>query len=153
MIDWLICQAEPFDQDIYYTIIEHATMEAHFPASKRTYVHLKTLQVCGGDLHCFRLQAAVEESPLWKRIIDARKSPIRQAGLLGYDTLLFLMLRQLSLRDAEKAVCNKLGIRGRALVSPYPEVGMDVDKPFQLEIMREHLSRQHEKYTAGTDQV
>ncbi len=146
IIDWMLCQSQDFDQDIYYTVIERPVMEAHFPTSRRTYVHLKDTQVCGGDLHCFRLEAAVEDSPLWKRLIDARKSPMRQASILGYDTLLLLMLRQLRLKDAQGAVCKRLGIRGQAVVSPYPEIGMDVDKPFQLEMMREYLARGPERH-------
>jgi hypothetical protein len=38
-------------------------------------------------------------------------------------------------------VSKRLGLRGRAVVCPYAEIGMDVDKPFQLEIMRADLSR------------
>jgi hypothetical protein len=32
-----------------------------------------------------------------------------------------------------------LNIRGRVIPYPYAEVGMDVDKPFQLEIVRAEL--------------
>jgi GTP:adenosylcobinamide-phosphate guanylyltransferase len=141
MIDWLLQEAGSLEQDLYYTVIERATMETNFPRSKRTYVRLKDHQLCGGDLHCFRIQLAVEESVLWKNLIDARKSPLRQASLLGYDTLFYLMLRQLSIQGAEERVCQRLGINGRAILCPYAEIGMDVDKPFQLEIVRDHLSK------------
>ncbi len=153
MIDWFLEQVKDLDQDIYYTIIKRETMEAQFPASKRTYIHLKDLQVCGGDLHCFRLAAATEESPIWKGLIESRKNPLRQASIVGYDTLLFLMLRQLSLQDAEKAVAKRLEIKGKAVPSPYAEMGMDVDKPFQLEIIREYLSRRQEKHAAEAEQA
>jgi hypothetical protein len=36
-----------------------------------------------------------------------------------------------------------MGFRGRAILCPYAEMGMDVDKPFQLEIMREDLAGRH----------
>ena len=153
IVDWLICQVKDPDQDIYYTVIERSTMERDFPGSKRTYVHLKDTQVCGGDLHCFRLSAATEENPVWKRLIESRKRPLRQASILGYDTLFFLMLRQLSLQDAEATVCKRLGIKGRAVLSPYPEIGMDVDKPFQLELVREAFARNREKYAPKAEQA
>ena len=35
----------------------------------------------------------------------------------------------------------EFGVRGRAIVCPYAEVGMDVDKPHQLEIMRADLQK------------
>jgi molybdopterin-guanine dinucleotide biosynthesis protein A len=148
IVDWLICQVQDDDKDLYYTVIERSTMEAAFPSSRRTYIHLKDAQLCGGDMHCFRVQAAVEDLPFWRRLVEARKSPLRQASLLGYDTLFFLILRQLSLKDAEGMACKRVGITGRAIVSPYAEIGMDVDKPFQLEIMRDYLTRGHEKQAA-----
>ena len=151
MVDWLLDQCEEKNQDLFYSVIERATVEAQFPGSKRTYIHLKDMQVCGGDLHCIRLQAAVEESPFWKRLITARKSPLRQASLLGYDTLFLLMLRQMRLKDAEAKACERMGIQGRAVLSPFAEIGMDVDKPFQFEIMREYLQKIHtEKLARAT---
>jgi hypothetical protein len=39
----------------------------------------------------------------------------------------------------------RLNITGKAIVCPYAEVGMDVDKLFQLEIMREDLKKQLKK--------
>lgn len=145
IINWMLDQVTEPEYDLYYSVIERSTMEAGFPLSRRTYIHLKDSQVCGGDMHCFRLLAAVEEGTLWKKLIDSRKSPIRQASLLGFDTLFFLMLRQLRLQDAETMVCKRLGIKGKAILSPYPEVGMDIDKPFQFDIMQEFLSQVHEK--------
>lgn len=143
-VDWLSCQFTELDQDIYYTLVERTMMETAFPGAQRSYTHLKDIQVCGGHIHCFRLGIALDENPLWKRLSDARKSPFRQASILGYDATLFMMLRQLSLKAAEAAVCKRLGVNGKAVLCPYPEVGMDVDRPAQLDIMREYLARKQE---------
>ena len=141
IVDWLVCNSQPFDQDVYITLVERSAMEASFPQANLAYTHLKEMQVCGGQLHCFRLQAALEETPLWNRLIDMRKATLRQASLLGYDVMFFLMLRRLSLKDAEAAVCKRLGVRGKALLCPYPEVALDIDRPAQLEIVRDSLDR------------
>jgi molybdopterin-guanine dinucleotide biosynthesis protein A len=140
MVEWMIDQVEALDAEIYYNVIERRVMEARFPGSKRTYVRLKGLEVCGGDLNAIRLSLTQEDNPLWARLIAARKNPIQQASIVGFDTLLLLLLRQLTLQDALRAVCRRLGLRGQALVCPYAELGMDVDKPFQLEIMRQALA-------------
>lgn len=141
IVDWLLCQCEPFDQDVYFTLVERSAMEAMYPGGSFTYTHLKELQVLGGYLHCFRLQAALDETPLWKRLIDSRKSTLPRASLLGYDAMFFLMLRRFSLADAEATVCKRLGVRGKAVLCPYPQAAMDVDKPWQLEILRERFDR------------
>jgi molybdopterin-guanine dinucleotide biosynthesis protein A len=153
MVDWLLGQVKDLDQDIYYTVVSRGTMETCFPASRRTYVPMKDIEVCGGDLHCFRLDAANEENSLIKQLIGARKSPLRQASMIGFSTLFWLVLRQLSLRDVETAVCQRLELRGRVLVSPYPEIGMDVDKPFQLDIIREYFARGYEHNAAKTESI
>ena len=36
--------------------------------------------------------------------------------------------------------CHVLGIRGKAIISPYAELGMDVDKPHQLALVRRILA-------------
>ena len=141
MIDWLAYETRARDVDVYYTVIQREKMEEVFPGSRRTYLHLKDLQVCGGDCHCFRIGFAVEENAIWRRLLAARKNPLRQASILGYDTLFFLLLRQMSLSEAAQTAGRKLGITGRAVLSPFPEMGMDVDKPFQLEILTSYLER------------
>jgi molybdopterin-guanine dinucleotide biosynthesis protein A len=140
MIDWVIERVQESDDEIFYNVIERKVMEARFPNSRRTYVHLKNLDLCGGDLNAVRLSIASSENPLWDRLIEARKSPLRQAALIGYDTLFLLLLGRLSLDEAAKAVSRRIGIRARAILCPYAELGMDVDKPFQLEIMRKDLA-------------
>ncbi len=74
MVEWLIDQCLGESQDLYYTVIYRETIEKQFPNSNRTFLHLKNAELCGGDIHCIRLQAAVEESPFWNRLIAARKS-------------------------------------------------------------------------------
>jgi molybdopterin-guanine dinucleotide biosynthesis protein A len=140
MVDWVITQVEQSDDEIYYNVIERKVMEARYPGSRRTYVHLKAMELCGGDMNAIRLSIASTENPLWDRLIEARKSPLRQAALIGYDTLFLLLLGRLALDEAAAAVSRRLGIRARAILCPYAELGMDVDKPFQLEIMRKDLA-------------
>ena len=150
IVDWLTCQAQDYDQDIYVTLLERTTLEVEFPESRRNYTHLKNMQVCNGDLYCFRLEAAIQEKPLWESLVTSGKNPFRQASILGYDTLLFLTLRQLTLKDAEATINKRMGIKGRMILSPYAEIGMRIDKPAHLEFMREYLARRHARNTADT---
>jgi hypothetical protein len=90
-----------------------------------------------------------DETGIWRRITNARKSPLKQAALIGFDTLFLLATRQLTLAGAESRIMKRLNITGRAIVCPYAEVGMDVDKPFQLEIMRRDLKKRLKKAAAA----
>jgi GTP:adenosylcobinamide-phosphate guanylyltransferase len=141
MVDWVVDTALETDDDIYYNVIRREVMEKRFPNSKRTYTHLKGMDVCGGDLNVIRASTASDESDIWERITNARKSPAKQAALIGYDTLLLLLLRQLTIEKTIQKVASRLKVKGRGMVCPYAEIGMDVDKPHQLEIMRVDLAK------------
>jgi len=142
MVDWLVETAMETQDDIYYGVIPRAVMEATFPNSKRTYTKLKDIELCGADINIAHARMAGEEYlDLWQKLIGNRKSPMRQAATVGFDTLFLLLTRQITLDDAVKRVCKNIGIKGRAIVWQHAEAGMDVDKPHQLEILREYLSR------------
>ncbi len=140
MVDWTAETALQTDHDFYYSIVAQAVMERTFPGSNRTYTRLKDATVCGGDLNLIRLRLAAEESELWRKVIASRKSVWRQAALLGWEPLLLMLTRQLSVKRAEKLAQKRLHIRGRAILSPFAEVGMDVDKPHQLELLSAYLA-------------
>jgi hypothetical protein len=66
--------------------------------------------------------------------------------VIGYDTLLLLALRLITIDQLVRRVMKRLGLRGGAVMCPYAEVGMDVDKPAQLEMLRRDLAgRQAER--------
>jgi GTP:adenosylcobinamide-phosphate guanylyltransferase len=141
VVDWAVNAAMETDEDVYYNLITRKVMEARYPTSKRSFVRLKDVEVCGGDMNVIRTMMVTSNDELWERIVAARKSPFKQAALIGYDTLILLLLRMITLEGAAKKVIKRLNITGRAILSPYAEIGMDVDKPHQLEILREDLAQ------------
>lgn len=138
IVDWQIEVAQVVESDIDYFVVERQTMESRFPGSRRSFIRLRDVEVCGGDLHLIRIDIA-QKSQFWERVIAARKNPLRQASLVGFDLLFLLLTRQMTLQDAEHRVSHRLGLRGRVIVSPYAEIAMDVDKAYQLEIIRKEF--------------
>jgi CTP:molybdopterin cytidylyltransferase MocA len=134
-VNWLVDTFQRNGGDAGYAVVERSVMEARFPASRRTYTHLKNLVVCGGDMNMLGTRLVKGDLALWRKITDARKSVFRQASLIGFETLFLLAVRQLTLERGVELVCKRLGIRGRAVICPFAEVGMDVDKPFQYDIV------------------
>jgi GTP:adenosylcobinamide-phosphate guanylyltransferase len=133
MIDWLVESILETDHDLYYNVISRDLMEKKFPNSKRTYLKFKDMEVCGGDVNAFDPRMIFHKEKLFEDIIGSRKNPLRQASILGFDTLFLLLIKQMTLSQAELNISAKIGARGRAIVCPYPEMGMDVDKSYQLE--------------------
>ncbi len=144
MVDWMAETVQAIDADILYTVIERSVMEGLFPGSRRSYTHLKDHEYCGGDAIGIKPTIATNQNPIWDRLTAARKNSFKQAALLGYDTLFMLMLRQVTLSEAAAMVSRRLGIRGAAIACPYAEMGMDVDKPHQLELVRALIASRKE---------
>jgi len=142
MVDWLVETSQTTQDDLYYGVCPKNVMEKRFPDSKRTYTHLKDMDVCGADINISHVRNATEHLAMWEQLIGNRKSPLKQASIIGFGTLFALFIRRLTLEDAVNRVSERIGIKGRAIVWPYAEPCMDVDKPHQLELLREDLSKQ-----------
>jgi len=116
-------------------------MEGRFPGSNRTFAPLKGARVCGGALHVVSHKVVKENTDLWKRLTEARKSVFKQAAIFGPRLLIGLLLRQFDLEQLADYLGKRLGLRAKAVVCPYAEVAMDVDKPHQLELVRQDLGQ------------
>lgn len=139
MVEWVVDTAEKSDYDVYYNVIDRSVMEERYPSSNRSYIRLKDHTLCGADANVFRASLVNRSDDLVQRIVDSRKSPFKQAALIGIDSLLLLLLRRLTLDDAVARVCRKFNVTGKAVLCPYAELGMDIDKPFQYDIVAEDL--------------
>jgi GTP:adenosylcobinamide-phosphate guanylyltransferase len=145
MVDWLVDTCMETKDDLYYGVCPKDVMEARFPGSKRTYTHLKDMDVCGSDINITHVRMATEHLDMWESLIGSRKSPLKQASIIGFGTLFALFTRRLTLEDAVARVSDRIGIKGRAIVWPYAEPCMDVDKPSQLELLRADLEKQQRR--------
>ncbi len=141
MVDWEIETALASDVDLCYTVVKREVVEARYPHSHRTYLRLKGLEVCGGDLNVIHTSVVRMNPEIWEKLIASRKNPLKQAAILGIDTLVLMLLRVITLDVAVERLASRLHMTGRAILCPYAEVGMDVDKPNQLEMMRADLAR------------
>ncbi len=141
MVDWMVHTCMQSSLDAYYGVITRQVMEATFENSRRSYTRLKDMEICGSDMNMIAASLVTSQDDIWDRLIASRKNVFKQAALIGYDTLLLLLLRMITLEDVIKRVTRRLKITGMGVVSPYAEVGMDVDKPHQLEMLREYLAK------------
>jgi len=150
MVDWLINSAMKTRDDLYYGVIPRRIMEKRYPDSNRTYTRLKDAEVCGADMNIIHVRMATEHLDTWEQLIGNRKSPARQAAMIGLGTLFQVALfHNITIEDLVARVNDRLGIKGRAIVWDQAEPGMDVDKPFQLEIMRADLAKAQRRAAAA----
>jgi len=139
MINWFIKTCTETDHDVYYTVVERQVMERRFPQAGRTFVPLRGGAYCGGDIFMMRTDLICADRGLIDRLMEARKNFWKQVQLLGLGILLRFVLRRLTVFDAEQRLSKRFNLRGRVITTPFAEMGMDVDKPHQFEIVRAEL--------------
>ncbi len=135
-IAWFVEEAEKLGADFIYSIVEDKVMESQFPDSARSFIPMPEGRFCGGDLFMVRARVARNNEQLVRDLIDNRKNALRQVWLAGIGTVIKFLFRRLTIPEAEKVAAKLLNCDTRAIPSPYADLGMDVDKPDQLELVR-----------------
>ena len=127
--------------DLAYPIVRKEILTALCPHAHRTYVRLKDGTFTGGNL--LYIGGGVSESLLAfaDRIFRARKRPWRIAALFGLRFCLAFLLGRLGIGDIEQHLAELWGRRCRALIMPYPELAMDVDKLSDYHAIQTHIKQ------------
>jgi len=136
-IDDFLAKCSPIQADMYYPIVNKTANEQQYPGNKRTYVRLQEGTFTGGNI--FLVNPVIVTSCLqWaKRIINNRKNPLKLAHVLGWVFVFKFLLGTLALQELEDRVSELLKIHGTVVESNFPELGLDVDKPSDLELVRQ----------------
>ena len=150
MVDDFIRQV-PDDADLVYPVVTKADTLAKFPETKRTYVRLAGGSVTGGNIVAANPKVLPEVEARAKLLISHRKSPWLLARDVGWMLLIRLLLGRLSLKEAEARVSAVFNIRGRVVVTACPEIGVDIDKMADFELVERVLSRSQATGDALTD--
>jgi GTP:adenosylcobinamide-phosphate guanylyltransferase len=153
MVDWLVEKSMETKDDLYYGVCPREVMEARFEGSKRTYTKLKDVELCGADMHVSHVTMATEHLDMWESLIGNRKNPLKQASIIGLGIFFQVFTKSITLDDLVVKVSQRIGIKGRAIKFPYAEPCMDVDKPHQLEMLREDLVKQQRKSVAAAKRL
>jgi molybdopterin-guanine dinucleotide biosynthesis protein A len=139
IVDWIVTASLETNDEAYYSLIPREKMETRFPGSRRSYFHFRDGVFTGSDINLMSADLVVHGHAKAPALIEARKDIFQQARLIGFDVLLLFALRRLTVADAARIVSQRLVIKGRAMICPYAEAGMDVDKPLQYEMVRRDL--------------
>lgn len=151
IVNAFIDGCQPYDRGLYWGIVPEAVMVRGFPNSKRSYLTLREGRFCSGDMYLGKLSTAEQVQEKMRGFIENRKSVVRQLLILGPGVILRFLFRRLALNDLLGVVQQALGITGGPVILPFAEAGMDVDKPFQWEQVKEYLVRHPEHPANGKD--
>ncbi len=139
-IDDFINQAEAVGADFVYPLTSKEVNEAKYPGVRRTYAKLKDGIFTGGNLFVITSAVIDQGMDMAKKLVERRKNPLSMARLFGPLLVWKFITRSLSIREVEKRFYEIIGIKARAIISAYAEVGVDVDKPSDLELANRYLA-------------
>jgi len=135
-VDDFLSQCARVEADLYYPIVPQEVNERHYPGNKRTYVRLKEGTFTGGNLFLVNPAIVGHCMDVAEEMINNRKNPLKLCRLLGWTFVIRFLCGVLRLQDVEQRVSELLQVTGTVILSPYPELGIDVDKPSDLELVR-----------------
>lgn len=144
-VDDFIGRCDAISADLYYPVILKEENERRFPSVKRTYAKLAEGTVTGGNIVIMKAKFVEVNAGLLREIMAARKSVPRMARLIGIPTLARMIIAQtvwagaLSLPLLERTIGRMMNARLKAVRSPYPEIGADIDRIDQLDAMERLL--------------
>lgn len=139
VIKYFVEQTGERDKGFYYSTVERSVMETAFPQSGRSWIRLDGKDYCGGDMHIFDVQYAEQSEQIMNIIFENRKSFVTALFKAAPFIFIKYILKLVSLKDVERLMTKVFKFPSGVVISKYAEIAFDVDKPFQLDLMREHL--------------
>lgn len=132
IINNTLAQIEAADADIVLHYVERETYELAGIPAKRTYIPVGGKHYTGTTIYYIRRFSKVLSAlPMLGRLRQLRKDPQAMLETLGCP--------EGTLADVEQALGQLLKVKLRILTSTAPELGMDVDKPADLDLATEWL--------------
>ncbi len=134
------CRAR--EADLYYPIVRRADAEARFPGVRRTYARLREGWFTGGNMFLVRKEVVPKILGVAADFVAQRKNPLGLARLVGARILWKYLWGRLTVADVERRVLNCYGVTGAGIITPFPEIGVDVDKPEDFDLARRLLEQE-----------
>jgi len=127
--------------DFHYAIVPQDAVERAYPGARKTFVRVVDGTFTGGSVMLFNPAVVDRVRTFVDKVLAARKKPWLLAQLFGWSVVMKFASGRLSIAEMQEKVTEILGITARAIISPHPELALDVDvgKPENLEIIRRAL--------------
>lgn len=141
--DWLrsFLDATPADADATAALARRSNILVAAPGTSRTYLRFVEGEYSGCNLFLLRRPAAAGVVDLWQQLEAQRKRPLRMMLRLGIRFALRYRLGRLRLDDALVRLERLCGARVAVVELTDGRAAIDVDKPADLELVRQLMGR------------
>lgn len=139
-IEDFIARALATNADLTYGCLEKRTHMAKYPQVPHTWAPLRDGTFCGTGFITMRPRVFPSLERFIEQLGRARKNPLHLARLFGAGVLLRFAFRRLSIAQAEARASAVIGAPVRAVISPYAEIGVNVDRVSDVALAEELLA-------------
>ncbi|NLA10986.1 MAG: NTP transferase domain-containing protein [Firmicutes bacterium] len=129
----------PFDDDFYYPILTRESCRERFPQMQRTYVRLRDGCFTGGNMALLRPAWFARCRHRLDQFVLYRKKPLKLLRILPVGLILKFLFNRLTVGELERYLSAMFQARARAVPCDLVEIGTDVDKTSDLEVVRQAL--------------
>jgi GTP:adenosylcobinamide-phosphate guanylyltransferase len=140
-VEDFLANCKKYNGDVYYSFIAKENCEAKYPGVSRTYVKLREGAFTGGNIALISQKVIRGHIEMLKKAVSMRKKPFQLGALLGWKCLIHLLLGKITIEEIEKRIDQVFKFKAVGVVSIYPEIGIDVDKPSDLILARRILTK------------
>lgn len=138
-IYYFVAKSFGIGADICYPIVERSVYESKYPDVKRTYASLKDGDFTGGNLMMINPKKMKNIGEHIRPLIKHRKNPLKMTKALGPSIMLQMISKKLTIEKLEVYIKERFDIKGKAIITPYPEIGSDIDYRKDIEILGKYI--------------
>jgi hypothetical protein len=138
-VDDVVTRGLALNADFVYPIIRREDSEGQCPGLKRTYVTLREGTFTGGNLMLVNAPRLLASDGIIRRALAARKKPLTLVRMISPSLVAKVLCRRARVADLESAITRILNARAAALITPFAEIGADIDHPSETAAMQSLL--------------
>ncbi len=142
VIEEFIALCSPHDLEFYYPVLTREDCLQRFPETERTYVSLKDGYITGGNIGLISTSWFLANRSRLELFISYRKKPLKLLRILPFSLFFKHLRKTLTVFDLETSLSKLLKLKARAIFCSCVEIGVDVDKVSDLEVVKKALQPQ-----------
>lgn len=140
MIEHFVAEARASSGDLVAGLVSAETVRAAHPDAVRTFLRFRDGRYSGANLFALMGESGRDAVAFWRRVEAERKRPWRMVRAFGAGPLLAYLLGVSTLETTMARAGRIMGARTAAVVLPFAEAAIDVDKPADLALVERILS-------------
>jgi len=140
MVDHFCTEAALSNYDVVAGLAPYSLVARAFPESRRTVTKLSDGGVCGCNLFAFLTPRARRAAEFWRRVEQQRKNPLKVVKAVGWIAVLRYLMGRLTLAEGLARLSRAMGVEAGAVLMPFAEAAVDVDKVEDWELAESVLS-------------